>query len=296
MRIELIHIFVQVVRSGSFTRAAEVLRVPKSTVSKAVSRLETETGTKLLVRTTRSQTLTAAGKTLYDGCVGPLQAIEDAEKSLSGNDSLLMGVLKITAPDDLGTGILAPAAANLIRKYPGLSFDFNYTDRIVDLVKEGFDLAVRIGHLKESGLKVKRVGEVRLILIASPSYLKSEGRLSKPEDLKAHPCLSLGTGRYVWPLRSDSGASAQVAIRPRIVSNHMSSLVKAAVAGGGVALVPSFLARPRIESGDIVRVLPHWTSQGLPVSVLSPLAFSSSARLRITTDFFIHELQKALGR
>lgn len=296
MRIELIHIFVQVIRSGSFTRAAEVLRVPKSTVSKAVSRLETETGTKLLVRTTRSQTLTAAGKALYDGCVGPLQAIEDAEKSLSGNDSLLMGVLKITAPDDLGTGILAPAAAALIRKYPGLSFDFNYTDRIVDLVKEGFDLAVRIGHLKESGLKVKRVGEVRLILIASPSYLKSEGRISKPEDLKGHPCLSLSAGRYIWPLRSDTGASAQVAIRPRIVSNHMSSLVKAAVAGGGVALVPSFLARPRIESGDIVRVLPHWTSQGLPVSVLSPLAFSSSARLRITTDFFIHELQKALVR
>ncbi len=294
MQIELVHIFVQVIKSGSFTRAAEVLRVPKSTVSKAVARLENETGTTLLVRTTRSQTLTASGKAFFDSCVGPIQALEDAQRSLSGSDSLLTGTLRITAPEDLGTEVLAPAAGALTRKHPGLNFELNYTDRIVDLVKDGFDLAVRIGHLKESGLKVKRVGEVRLILVASPSYIKAEGRISKPEDLKSRACLSLSAARLLWPLRSDSGSSSQVAVRARIVSNQMSSLLNAAAAGAGVALVPAFLARPRIESGDLTRVLPQWTSQGLPVSMLSPLAFSSSARLRTATDYFLTELQQAL--
>ncbi|MGE4133317.1 MAG: LysR family transcriptional regulator [Bdellovibrionales bacterium] len=294
MQIELVHIFVQVIRSGSFTRAAETLRVPKSTVSKAVSRLETETGTKLMVRTTRSQTLTAAGKVFYDSCIGPIQAIEDAQKSLSGSDSLLTGTIKVTAPEDLGSEILAPAMAKLIAQHPGLGFELNYTNHILDLVKEGVDLAVRIGPLKESGLKAKRVGDVRLMLVASPHFLKSTGKIAKPEDLKDLACLSLRDGSSTWSLRSDAGNSSHVKIRPRIESNQMSSLLKAAVAGAGVALVPTFLARRWIEDAELVRVLPKWMSHGRPVSIVSPLAFSSSARLRTTTDLFLSELKKAL--
>lgn len=292
MEIELVQIFVKVVKAGSFTKAAELLRVPKSTVSKAISRLETESGTKLLLRTTRSQTLTAAGKVFYDTCVGPVQTIEDAQKSLSGSDSLLTGNLKITAPEDLGTQVLAPAAGNLTQKHPGLSFELNYTNQLVDLVKEGYDLAVRIGHLKESGLKSKKVGEVKLILIASPGYLKANGKISKPEDIKSHACLSLTSGP--WNLRSATGASAQVPISIRIRSNQMSSLLKAAASGAGIALVPGFLAQPLLDSGELTRILPQWTSQGVPVSMLSPLPFSSSARLRMAADYFIVELQKAL--
>lgn len=296
MQIELVHMFVQVIRSGSFTKAAEVLRVPKSTVSKAVAKLEADTGTKLLVRTTRSQTLTAAGKVFYDSCVGPIQAIEDVQKSLSGSDSLITGNLKITAPEDLGTEVIAPAAGVLTRKHPGLNFELNYTDQIVDLVKNGYDLAIRIGHLKESALKVKRVGEVSLILVAAPSYIKAEGKITKPEELKERACLSLSVGRTVWALRSSSGSSAQVTVRSRIISNQMSSLLNAAVAGAGMALVPAFLARSRIEAGDLVRVLPQWRSQGVPVSMLSPISFSASARLRTATDYFLTEMQNALEK
>lgn len=296
MQIELVHIFVQVVKSGSFTGAAGVLKVPKSTVSKAVSRLERETGTNLLVRTTRSQTLTAAGKAFYDSCVGPIQAIEDAQKSLSGADSLLTGSLKITAPEDLGTEVIAPACGDLTRKHPGLNFELNYTDQVVDLVKDGFDLAVRIGHLKESGLKIKRVGEVRLVLVASPTFLKAQGRISKPEELKNCPCLSLSGVRARWALSSSSGATAAVSIAPRIISNQMSSLIKSAISGAGVALVPLFLARPWLEEGELVRVLPAWTSIGMPVQMVSPLPFSSSARLRTATDHFLVRLQEALEK
>ncbi|MCC2679941.1 MAG: LysR family transcriptional regulator [Pseudobdellovibrio sp.] len=293
MEIELVQIFVKVVKAGSFTKAAELMRIPKSSVSKAITRLEAESGTKLLLRTTRSQTLTAAGKVFYDTCVGPVQTIEDAQKSLSGSDSLLTGNLKITAPEDLGTQVLAPASGCLTRKHPGLSFELNYTNQIVDLVKEGYDLAVRIGPLRESGLKSKKVGEVKLILVASPAYLKSSSKISKPDDIKSHPCLSLTSGP--WNLRSTTGASAQVPITVRIRSNQMSSLLKASASGAGIALVPAFLAKPLLDSGDLSRVLPQWASHGVQVNMLSPLNFSSSARLRMATDYFMVELQKALS-
>jgi len=297
MDIELVQFFVKVVKSGGFSKAAGLLRVPKSTVSKAVSRLEHETGTKLLLRTTRSQTLTAAGKAFYDSCVGPIQAIEDAQKSLVGNDSLLTGTIKLTAPEDLGTAVIAPAAGVLSRRHPGLNFELVYSDEIMDLVKDGFDLAVRIGPLRESALKVKRIGEVKLILVAAPGYLKDQPKIYKPEDLKSHACLTIGVRNSPrgWSLRSAQGASAQIQLSPRIVSNQMSSLIRAAAAGAGVALVPAFLAHSHIESGALVRVLPKWTSQGLAASMLSPLPFSSSARLRMTTDFLLAEIQRALA-
>lgn len=295
MEIELVQIFVKVVKAGSFTKAADLMRIPKSSVSKAISKLESESGTKLLLRTTRSQTLTAAGKVFYDTCVGPVQTIEDAQKSLSGSDSLLTGSIKLTAPEDLGTQVLAPAAGELTKKHAGLNFELNYTNQIVDLVKEGYDLAVRIGHLKESGLKSKKVGEVKLILVASPEYLKTHGKISKPDDIKLRACLSLTSSDRPWKLRSATGATAEVTIQVRIRSNQMSSILKSAAAGAGIALVPAFLAKPMLDSGDLVRVLPQWTSQGVPVSMLSPLPFSSSARLRTATDYFMVELQKALS-
>ena len=293
MEIELVHIFIKVVKMGGFSKAAEALRIPKSTVSKAVSKLEHDSGTKLLIRTTRSQTLTAAGKAFYDSCVGPIQTIEDAQKSLSGNDSILTGTLKITAPEDLGTEVLAPAAGVLAKKHPGLSFEFIYTDDVLDLVRDGFDLAVRIGTPKESGLKLKKAGEIVLILVASPSYIKNAEKIRKPEDLKSHACLAL-TGLRQWKLKSDS-SSALVSVQPRIISNQMSSLLKVAVTNAGVALVPSYLAQPLIDEGKLMHVLPKWHSEGMPVSILSPLPFASSARLRVTADYFLEELQKALA-
>lgn len=295
MDLELVHIFVQVIKSGGFTKAAASLRIPKSTVSKALTRLENETGTKLLLRTTRTQTLTAAGKAFYDSCIGPLDAIENAQKSLYNNDSLLSGNIKLTAPEDLGSEVIAPAAGILSQKHPGLSFELIYTDEVIDLVKEGYDLAIRIGRLRESSLKVKKIGEIKLILIASPAYLKTRSKISKLEDLKSHDCLVLG-GRFMkgqWNLKSTT-SSAQVTIEPRVVSNQMSSLLKAALAGGGIALVPAFLAHPYLKSEKLIRVLPQWISPGMTVSLLSPLPFSSSARLRMTADYLVSEVHKAL--
>ncbi|HAG90440.1 MAG TPA: hypothetical protein DCL41_01125 [Bdellovibrionales bacterium] len=296
MDLDLVQIFVQVVKNGSFTKAAQQLRLPKSTVSKALSRLEKDTGTQLLVRTTRSQTLTAAGKEFYDTCVGPLEVIENARKSLYGNDNLITGKIKLTASEDLGSHIIAPAIAELCHKHPGLKFELNYTDDVLDLVADGYDLAVRIGRLKESSLKVKKIGELKLMLVASPKYLDGRPRISKVEDLESQDCLALSStlNSSGWKLKSKS-KSVQVPIRPRIASNQMSSLLAATVAGGGIALAPTFLCEPYLRAKKLVQVLPQWSSMGVPVSMLSPLPFSSSARLRTTTDHLATALQSALG-
>ncbi|MFP5519883.1 MAG: LysR family transcriptional regulator [Bdellovibrionia bacterium] len=295
MELELVHIFVYVIKYGSFTKAAAQLKLPKSTVSKAITRLEKETGTKLIVRTTRHQTLTPAGRAFYETCASPIEVLETAHKSLHGNESLIAGTIKLTAPEDLGSKIIAPAIAALSQNYPNLFFDLNYTDKLLDLIADGIDLAIRIGHLKESSLKAKKVGDLKLILVASPKYLNKKPKITKISDLRSHDCLALSSysSTNSWRLKHKT-KSEQITIRPRIISNQMSSLLSATLAGGGITLIPAFLCQSHIDSHELIQILPQWTSANLPVSLLSPLNFSSSARLRTIADHLANEIQKAL--
>lgn len=296
VEIELTRIFVKVVQNASFSKAAVVLRRPKSTVSKAISRLERETGTKLLLRTTRSLTLTAAGRAFYEACLGPISQIEDAQRSLHGHDSLLTGLLRITAPEDLGSFVIAPAIAELSERHPELRFELVYTDEVIDLVKDGFDFAVRLGQVVDSGLKIKKSGEVTLITVASPQYLAQAGKIRLPQDLGQHRCLTINMRKVAdrWPLRSKNG-SCQVSIRSKISSNQMTSLLQMALKGAGVALVPSYLCQSYLDNGELVRVLPAWKSPGIPVSFISPVAPSSSVRLKIAIDHLHAVVTEALA-
>lgn len=285
MALDLTRVFVKVVQLGSFSKAAQLLKLPKSTVSKHISRPETETGTKLLLRTTRSLSLTPAGRAFYDATLGPVTALEDAQKSLYGQDSILHGRVKLTAPEDFGSVVIAPIVADLALENPGLAFELQYTDEVLDLVRDGYDLAVRIGKIHESSFKFRRVGEVVLVLVATPGYLKKRKKLEQPENLVDHLCVSL-SGRALfehWTLRSGK-TTLRVPIRSRVSSNQMTSLLKIALAGGGIALVPHYLALPYLESRQLVRVLSGWKSPGMPVSVITPLGPSSSARLKLTVD------------
>jgi DNA-binding transcriptional LysR family regulator len=295
MDLEVIRQFVKVVQNGSFTKAADSLRVPKSTLSKAVSGLEKETGTKLLLRTTRSLTLTAAGRAFYETCLSAVQTLEEAQKSLYGNDTIISGKIKLTAPEDLGSTVIAPAIGILTRKYPSLRFELIYTDEILDLVKDGYDLAIRIGKLSESALKVKRLGDLVLIPVASPDYLKSANKIRHPKDLEQHSCLAItsNTANKNWSFKSGK-ETATIKVHPRIESNLMSSLLQSAIAGAGVAFVPGFLAKKDLKTGDLVRILPEWSGAGIPVSLLSPLAMTSSARLKIVSETIFEEVRKAL--
>ena len=295
MDLELTRIFVKVVQNGSFSRAAELLQVPKSTVSKAVTRLEHETKTHLLIRTTRALTLTAAGRAFYDSCLGPIQTIEDAQKSLHGSDSILSGLIRITAPEDLGSHVIAPAIGALTRQHPGLLFDLHYTDEVIDLVKDGFDLAIRVVKIKESSLKIKTAGEIYLIPVACPSYLAANKKVAKPADLAAHSCLSISVRGLSaqWQLRKGR-ESTTLKLSPRIVSNQMTSLLRMAVAGAGIALIPHYLCEKELNNRELVRVLPDWRGPDLAVSMLSPLASNSSARLKVVSEHLYQCLRKGL--
>lgn len=295
MELEYSRLFVKVVQHGSFSKAALALQIPKSTVSKAISKLEKETGTKLLLRTTRSLTLTAAGRLFYETCLGPIQVLEEAQKSLYGADNIVAGVLNITAPEDFGSHVVSSSLAELIKKYPKLKFNLRYTNEIVDLVKDGFDLAIRIGKLKESQLKAKKVGDNRMVLVASAKYLKANPIVQHPKDLVEHSVLTIAPLQAKWTLQNKKGASATINLQPRILCNQMSSLVRIAVAGGGIALVPSFVCKDDIQNESLVRVLPDWFSQGWPVSLVSPVASNSSARLKITSDHLFAAIQKAIA-
>lgn len=296
MDTELVRFFVKVIQNGSFSRASERMKVPKSTVSKAITRLEHETGTKLLVRTTRSLTLTAAGKAFYDSCLGPIQAIEDAQKSLYGSDSILSGIVRITAPEDLGSMAIAPAVGELTRRHGQISFELSYSDEVLDLVKEGFDIAIRVGKLKASALRAKKIGEVVLVAVASPAYLKSQPKIQVPQDLQEQDCLAYGARAESAPWLLHSGKEiARPIVKIRISCNQMTSLIRAALAGAGIALVPLYLCKSELSSGKLVRVLPNWASPGLPVSMVSPQSLAESARLKVVGEHLFIALQKALS-
>jgi len=300
IEIELTRLFVKVIQQGSFSRAAELLKVPKSTVSKGISRLEQVTGTKLLLRTTRSQTLTAAGRAFYEACLEPIQVLEDAQRSLFGQDTIVSGRIRLTAPEDLGNFVVAPAVGELCRQHPQLSFDLHFTSQRIDLIKEGFDLAIRIGKLPENRLRAKRIGDVVLVLVASSQYLKGKPRLRRPLDLREHDCLTIGSASLNknWRLKRDGGGSgetAQLDITPKVEANQMTSVLEIARTGGGIALVPSYLCARDVASGELVRVLPDWIGVGLPVSLVSPVSIAGTARLKLVSEHLVAALTQALA-
>lgn len=296
IELEMTRLFVKVIQHGGFSKAAVVLNVPKSTISKAVKRLEADTGTKLLVRTTRSQTLTAAGRLFYETCLGPLQILEDAQKSLFGQDSIVSGKIRLTAPEDLGNYVITPVISRLCLKYPLLDFETMFSNEIVDLVKEGYDLAVRIGGLQQSSLRQRKVGEIEMIPVASPEFLKIHGKISTPKDLEKMDGIVIRTKAMnnQWSFKNEK-KTISVKINPRIQGNQMTSIIAAAQAAAGIALVPSYLVAPQLFNGSLIRLLPAWNGKKLPVSMVSPVSMKSSSRLNILTSELVSEFQSAFS-
>ena len=295
IEIELSRLFVKVVQQGSFSKAAELLKIPKSTVSKGLARLENLTGTKLLLRTTRSQTLTAAGRVFYETCLEPIQILEDAQKALLGHDTIVSGTIKLTAAEDIGTYVISPVIGELCRTHPKISFELHYTNEVVDMVRDGFDLAVRFGKLAESQLKIRPIGHIELIPVAAPSYLEAHKKIQSPHDLADHDglCLRNHSMSRTWVLQKDK-KKMSVAIKPRVESHQMTSLLNIALAGAGVLFAPGFLCRREIDKGNLVRLLPGWSGVGIPVSIVSPVSIAATARLKLVSDHISAAIQKEL--
>jgi len=283
-------VFARVVQAGSFTTAAAKLGMPKSTVSRKVSELEERLKSRLLQRTTRKLSLTDAGRTYYDYCARIASEIEDAERAVSRLQETPRGLLRVTAP--VNAEFLGPIIADFLERYPEIRLELVCTARAVDLVEEGFDVAIRAGALADSTLIARTLGSAPWHLAATPGYLKKHGRPRSPEDLKKHDCLFFGGGRNPVELRLENrDVSVQLALFARMIVSDMAILQAVATAGLGIAILPAMPSVQELRTGRLKRVLPEWNPPSTPVHVVYP----SSRHLSPIVKTFVDHLQERMS-
>lgn len=291
--------FVKVVESGSFTTAAAQLGLPKSSVSRIVSRLEEELGVRLLHRTTRKLHVTDAGGAYFERARAALQGLEEAASTASNFSSEPRGVVRFAAPSDAGTLHLTDIIARFRRKYPLVQIDIAFSSRYVDLVGEGFDLALRGGKLRDSSLVARKVGSDSLGVFASTSYLRGRARPKRLQELAQHECLLFHgfQGRADWQLTGPNGEE-RVTVHGSINADELTFLIQAAMKGLGVALLPTraSLLATEGQGKPLVRLLPEYSGPGADVHLVMPSRRFQPASVVAFCDFLHAELSKLWAR
>lgn len=292
-RFEDMRCFVHVAEQQSVTRAAELLSLAPSAVSRRLKDLEERLGAQLLSRTTRRMSLTEAGQVFFRRARQILADVDEAEAEVSDSSRGLQGQLRLAAPLSFGLGHLSPVIADFMAAHPGIAVDLDLSDRQVDLVGDGFDLAIRIGVLPDSSLIARRLCEVRMLTCAAPAFLDRAGRPETPDDLRRMPglCYAGSDRPDIWrySVPDDGEVSVQVPIRMRATNGDV--LCDAAAAGLGVTLQPSFIAARALDAGTLEVVLPgvRWT--GVAIHVVYPETRHLSAKARA----FIEHARKAFA-
>jgi DNA-binding transcriptional LysR family regulator len=294
MDLNHVAVFARVVELESFTAAAKQLGLPKSSVSRTVSRLEDELGVRLLQRTTRKLHLTEAGQAFYERARVALAGLAEAASAATNMSAEPRGTVRLSAPADIGVMNLAELVARFLRKYPLVQIEISISSRYVDLVAEGFDLALRAGKLADSSLVARKIGSDQLGLFASPSYLRRRGRPKTPAELANHDCvLFRGTnGKSEWRLTGPRGEE-RVTVRGPLNVDELSFVQQAVTAGVGIALLPMIAVRLAAARGPLplpVRVLPEYSVGGSGLNVVSPSARFQSASVAAFRDFLVAEL------
>ncbi|WP_375058018.1 LysR family transcriptional regulator [Zobellella sp. DQSA1] len=285
--------FVQAAETRSFSQAGRILGVSSSAVGKSVSRLEERLGVRLLHRSTRSITLTNEGALFLERCRRILCEIEAAELELSETRQAPRGRLSISLP--LVGMLVMPALTAFMRRYPDIELDVDFSDRLVNVIEEGFDVVMRTGEPTDSRLMARQVGSYRLQLVASPGYLADHGTPKVPEDLADHACLQHkfpSTGKLEpWPLKRVEGAP-EWEVPASMACNTSAALMDVALAGLGIACLPDFMVRQAIERGELVSVLDaHVEHQG-SFRLLWPSSKHLAPKLRVFIDFMVEALFK----
>lgn len=294
MDLNRVAAFVRVVHDGSFTAAGRALGVPKSSVSRSVAQLEADLGIRLLHRTTRRLHLTDAGAAFYERAARALGALDEAAAAASDAQAELRGVVRVTAPVDMGVWALAPIVARFARSHPQIHVEVSLTGRLVDLVGEGFDLAVRAGPMRDSSLVARRVGELRSVVYASAAYLERRGEPKELADLASHECVLFrpAGGKATWQLSRADGTTASVDVTGAVGSDDMSFIRKAVLAGCGLGVLPTFLCAPAVRSGKLVHVLRDWSLTGAVLHIAYPSARFVPQRVAVLRDYLARELAK----
>ena len=287
-------VFVKVVQAGSFSAAARQLGLPTSTISTRVARLEQRLGVTLLQRTTRRLHLTEAGSLYYEQAAQGLDYLLQAEAALNEARQVPAGKLKVTAPADFGDALLAGLIRRVQTAFPALAVEMLLTDRYVDLVAEGVDVAIRMGELRDSSLVAKTLGTIQWGLFASPAYLQQAAPLNTPADLHGHACLQFSPmGREHWILRQ-AQTEIRVPLNGHTLVNSISVVRTMAENGQGIALLPTFICQSPQVRDRLVKLLPGWQGHADVVHLVYPQQRFMPPKLRAFIDLALEELKPQL--
>jgi DNA-binding transcriptional LysR family regulator len=294
-RLRTMEVFATVVESGGFATAARRLGMSPPAVTRAVATLETRLGARLINRTTRSLSLTEAGRGLLESTRRLLAELDEAEQAAAGATIVPSGHLRLTAPLTFGRMHLMPVLAAFLREQPKVTATLITLDRIANLIEEGFDLAVRIAHLPDSTIVARRVGEVRRVLVASPGYLAHHGQPDRPEDLRAHELVAfdgmLPDGEWRFQRVGQAGA---LAVTPRLTVNDALGAILAAERGDGITGALSYMVAPQLAAGSLVTLLERFAPPPVPVQIVYPQSRLLAAKVRAFVDFAAPRLALAL--
>jgi DNA-binding transcriptional LysR family regulator len=291
-RLEEMNCFVRVVEAGTITAAAEQMTMAKSAVSKSLTQLEKRLGITLIKRTTRSMKLTEAGRDYYRQCVRLLTDLDDVESTLRRDQTDLRGHIRLSVPISYGLLKLSPLFIRFTDYYPDIQLDIDFSDRHVDLISDGFDLAIRIASLKDSTLVAKRLSTTRMRLCGSPDYFELNGKPDTVESLlHHHHKLHYVHVSPTWSLPSSSGEILSINIPTAMHANNGEFLLQAAIAGKGLVLSPDFICDHAIETGQLEAILEEaFSEQSLGVYAVYPQDRFLSKRVRVLIDFLQSEL------
>ncbi|WP_017348678.1 LysR family transcriptional regulator [Pantoea sp. A4] len=292
MQLDDLKIFLSVIRAGSFTDAAEQLMLSKQYVSRRMAALEETLGAQLLLRNTRKLSVTEAGHRFSQHAQRILDDVIEAQQDMSSDQQALQGIFKISLPMSFGMSHLSPLLAEFLAMHPALQFQVELADRYVDMVGEGFDIAIRIGTLPDSSLMARRFGELKRLICASPDYLLRTGTPQMPEELRQHACLRFGReGINGWELRHN-GSTKLFDVSGPMVSNNGEVLRDAAVAGLGLVLLPDFIVAEALQERKLVQVLSGFEPAPLNLTAVFPQHRQRSKFTRLFLDFLQQKLSQ----
>lgn len=292
-RLTAMEVFVRIVETGSFSAVARDLDMTQPTVSKQLTALERQLKTRLLNRTTRQLSLTEAGSAYYESSKRIIDAVREAEGNLGQLQTELTGVLRINTSIGLGQVYIAPMVLKFQAQHPGLSIDLSYSDRFVDLVEEGIDVAIRVGRLNDSSLAARRIGSAARSVIATPAYLEKHGEPKVPQDLSTgHNCLLyayLSTGNE-WTFHGPEG-EIRVKVSGNFRSNNGEAIRQWVFADRGIAVSPDWLILKELEDGRLKAILTEFAPPPAEIHAVYPSARHVSAKVRVVTEFLRSEFQ-----
>ena len=291
-QLEDIQTFVRVVEAGGIGRAAEQLGIAKSAVSRRLNALEDRLSRRLINRTTRTSSLTEAGSDYYRQALKLLDQVNEMNASSTNDATNLNGTLRLAAPLTFGIMHLSPAIEQFMAQHPDLKIHIDFSDRQVDIIEEGFDLALRIANLKDSSTQARKLFQSNHALLASPSYIESRGKPAQPDDLHQHDFIHYGTGNTAHVTLLDSATQQhRLNLHSKLSANNGDFLMQLAIAGHGIVALPNFMALQAVEQGKLVKLLPEFTIPSVNAYCVYPKNKFLPLRARALIDFLAQHFQ-----